>query len=204
MYIARLGSFKNIAFDRLHPVQLSGGYYNFSNIRYAAPPLGDLRFAAPQPPLDDTSKGIQDGSYGFMCPQSMAAWVYSKDADGNHVNQTGNVTYEVPSHSADESEDCLFLDFVVPKNVFIGNRQSEEAVKKSTAPVLVWIFGGAYVMGNKALWGDPMGLVAHNKNAGREDFIFVAMNYRVSFHQLAYRCTDCVSSERLDGLPARL
>ncbi|KAH0267037.1 hypothetical protein KCU71_g19646, partial [Aureobasidium melanogenum] len=29
---------------------VTGGYYNFSNIRYAAPPVGDLRFAAPQAP----------------------------------------------------------------------------------------------------------------------------------------------------------
>lgn len=44
-----------------------------------------------------------------------------------------------------------------------------------------------------------MGFVAHNKDAGREDFIFVAMNYRVSCYQLAHQCTDCVSSGRLDG-----
>lgn len=149
MYFVRLDSFKSITFDRSYLVHFSGGYYNFSNIRYAAPPLGALRFTAPQPPLDDRLRGIQDGSYGFSCPQSMAAWVYSMDADGNHVNQTGNVTYEAPPHAADESEDCLFL--VVPKNVFIGNRQSQEAVKKTTAPVLVWIYGGAYIMGNKAL-----------------------------------------------------
>jgi len=34
-------------------------FFHFSNIRYAAPPLGDLRFRKPQPPLPQT--GIQNG-----------------------------------------------------------------------------------------------------------------------------------------------
>ncbi|KAJ4156164.1 hypothetical protein NW754_007788 [Fusarium falciforme] len=42
-------------------------FYTFRNIRYAAPPVGSLRFARPQPP--QPVKGIQDGSYGHVCPQ---------------------------------------------------------------------------------------------------------------------------------------
>jgi acetylcholinesterase len=33
----------------------TGNFYSFSNIRYAAPPVGNLRFAAPQPPARNRS-----------------------------------------------------------------------------------------------------------------------------------------------------
>ena len=42
--------------------------YVFRNIPYAAPPIGDLRWRKPAPPLNKT--GIQDGSYGFACMQA--------------------------------------------------------------------------------------------------------------------------------------
>jgi len=38
-------------------------FYHFSNIRYAAPPLGDLRFRKPQAPLPQD--GIQNGDIPF-------------------------------------------------------------------------------------------------------------------------------------------
>lgn len=42
--------------------------YVFRNIRYAAPPVGDLRWAKPAPPqLNNTT---QDGSYGPQCIQT--------------------------------------------------------------------------------------------------------------------------------------
>ena len=39
----------------------TGQFYNFSNIRYAAPPTGNLRFRAPQPPARNRST-VQKGS----------------------------------------------------------------------------------------------------------------------------------------------
>jgi hypothetical protein len=33
--------------------QDTGNFYNFSNIRYAAPPVGNLRFAPPQAPAEN-------------------------------------------------------------------------------------------------------------------------------------------------------
>lgn len=45
------------------------GYsYTFKNIRYAAPPVGDLRWAKPAAPLKES--GIQDGSIGHSCVQA--------------------------------------------------------------------------------------------------------------------------------------
>ncbi len=41
--------------------------YTFRNIRFAAPPIGNLRFAKPDPPK--VVHGIQNGSYGPQCFQ---------------------------------------------------------------------------------------------------------------------------------------
>ncbi|EPE05700.1 carboxylesterase family protein [Ophiostoma piceae UAMH 11346] len=151
-------------------------YYNFSNIRFAAPPLGQLRFQAPELPLDERSSGVQDGQIGYTCPQSLTAWVVTMDENGTPLNQTGNVTYEIPPHTADENEDCLFLDVVVPEAAM--PTATAKPAKKG-APVLVWIYGGGYIMGSKSYWGNPSGLLAHNYASGREDMIFVSFNYRL-------------------------
>ena len=42
--------------------------YIFKNIRFAAPPVGDLRWAKPAPPQKNTT--VQDGSYGNKCVQA--------------------------------------------------------------------------------------------------------------------------------------
>jgi hypothetical protein len=47
--------------------------YIFANIRFAAPPIGDLRWAEPADPV--TQDGIQDGSVGGSCFQSTSAQV---------------------------------------------------------------------------------------------------------------------------------
>ena len=51
----------------------TGGYYNFSNIRYAAPPTGNLRFQAPQPPAQNRGE-VQTGSPDRICAQASPAW----------------------------------------------------------------------------------------------------------------------------------
>lgn len=47
---------------------LIGCRYVFKNIRYAAPPVGKLRWAKPAAPAPNTT--LQDGSYGPKCIQS--------------------------------------------------------------------------------------------------------------------------------------
>lgn len=51
----------------------TGQYYNFSNIRYAAPPTGDLRFQPPQPPAENRGE-VQTGLPGRICAQASPAW----------------------------------------------------------------------------------------------------------------------------------
>lgn len=82
----------------------------FNRIRYAAPPLGKLRFAAPQAPTPNrtTTLALSDPPF---CPQTGAS-------------------SETPSEygftSAIGDEDCLFLNVYAPANA-----------KK--LPVFLWI-----------------------------------------------------------------
>jgi carboxylesterase type B len=66
----------------------------FKNVRFAAPPLGQLRWAKPAPPLKIDA--IQDGTEGRSCTQSNSRLILG----GSSANPPG--------------EDCLFLDVTVP------------------------------------------------------------------------------------------
>lgn len=136
-------------------------YYNFSNIRYAAPPVGPLRFQLPQDPVDNRSAGVQDGTYGRICPQSYTPWQ--------------NPKFVTAPPGELESEDCLFLDVVVPDQIW--NQRCN-----SSRPVVVWIHGGGFQIGAK--WGgpltNPLGLQDRSFDEDGEGVVWVGFNYRVS------------------------
>ncbi len=71
------------------------------------------------------------------------------------------------------TEDCLFLDVVVPKTIF------NNAGQGSGAPVLVWIYGGGYTAGSKAGSGNPAGLIKRSTNKMATGVIYVSLNYRL-------------------------
>lgn len=50
----------------------AGDFYKFKNIRYAAAPLGNLRFRRPQRPL--TNRTLDNGSQDRRCPQAIPSW----------------------------------------------------------------------------------------------------------------------------------
>jgi carboxylesterase type B len=83
-----------------------------------------------------------------------------------------------PSPDPRTSEDCLFLDVIVPTSIFNAT--------SAGAPVLVWIYGGGYTEGDKSGSGDPAGLVATSQENGAEGVIFVAMNYRLGLFVCFY------------------
>lgn len=135
----------------------------FRNIRFAAPPLGPLRFLAPGPPQVDRSK-IQNAS-DVICPQAYPKWL-----------TTGAVTpftpADIPPIDPRTSEDCLFLDVLLPKGVW-------ETRKSSRAPVLVWISGGGFDIGWKDASGKGHGLVTRSQHSGSQGLILVSLNYRL-------------------------
>ena len=149
-----------------HANQDTGAYYNFSNIRYAAPPVGRLRFADPAPPLVD--RAVQNGSVGNVCIQSAPGYF------GGAVKGLGELINSFPQAVASQmpSEDCLFLDVIAPIRLFDGAGSNTS----SLAPVLVNIYGGGFSLGDKNTNYDPQGLLQQSRNG----IIYVSMNYRVS------------------------
>ena len=86
----------------------------FLGLPYAAPPVGDLRWKAPEPPAK--WKGDRDATkFGAHCAQ-------------NHVFD------DMVFQDSGGSEDCLFLNVYTPA----------DATDKSKLPVMYWIHGGGY------------------------------------------------------------
>ena len=96
----------------------------FRGIPYAKPPVGDLRWRAPQEP-DAWAGERYATSFESPCPQPT-------NADGKSANGGGvwGTTHE----------DCLYLNVYAPANA-----------KK--APIVVWLYGGASYLGAGHLGG---------------------------------------------------
>ncbi|HKA17539.1 MAG TPA: carboxylesterase/lipase family protein [Blastocatellia bacterium] len=96
------------------------GVRSFKGIPFAAPPVGDLRWKAPQPVVPWQSVRQCD-AFGPECPQA--------------PYPTGSMYYQPPQK---QSEDCLYL------NVWTSGKAGEKR------PVMVWIHGGALTRGSGA------------------------------------------------------
>ncbi|KAK4190954.1 putative esterase and lipase [Podospora australis] len=165
--------------------------YVFRNIRFAQPPVGNLRWAKPLPPLVNTT--LQDGSYGPKCIQSAPHGVnFAGPGNNSPVGAAFNQFVggiPLPLFSGG-SEDCLFLDVYVP------GKALQDPTKK--LPVVVWIYGGAFLFGSKDTmtpdlpFYDGSGIVGQSNN----NLIFVTINYRLG----AYGFLAGSTMER-DGLP---
>ncbi|KAG2176131.1 hypothetical protein INT43_005364 [Umbelopsis isabellina] len=125
--------------------------FRFDGIPYAKPPVGDLRFKAPQPIDKLTSDGtVHDATYFRpMCPQ-------------NITNDPG------PQMNTTMSEDCLYLTIYTP---FLPGNKAE---KDKLLPVMVWYHGGSYYYGGSSQ-------VEYNGNnfASRESVVVVSVDYRL-------------------------
>ena len=93
----------------------------FRGVPYAAPPVGDLRWAPPQPVAPRAGERPA-ADYGANCAQKLNA-----DGAPNAGGAIGPI-----------SEDCLYLNVWAPR----------QAVK---APVMVWLHGGGNLFGAGSL-----------------------------------------------------
>ena len=95
------------------------GLHVFRGIPYAAPPVGELRFRAPQP---------------------HPGWDSVRDATefGAIPLQEGMDALDaiLPSVPQPQSEDCLFVNVWTP------------GIDQAARPVMVWIYGGAFTLGS--------------------------------------------------------
>lgn len=123
-----------------------------------------------------------------MCPQASPIWEDDVEPafllsllEGTNFSQSTNISsypYVPPKMDPRTTEDCLFLDVVVPKKIFDRAQNKTFVPRKALAPVLVWIYGGGYVEGDKSTY-DSSGLIQRSMIGG-EGIVYVAMNYRVS------------------------
>ena len=116
----------------------------WKGIRYAAPPLGELRFRAPEPPQRWTD--VADATaFGRVCPQPRLA----------------NIPIDL---GAPQDEDCLSLNVWASSDTKPGDAK----------PVLVWLHGGAYILGSSS---QP--LYDGRALASSGDVVVVTVNYRL-------------------------
>lgn len=116
----------------------------WKGIRYAAAPTGELRFRAPQPPA--RSAEVADATaFGPACPQPVFP----------------NMPLDL---GAPQGDDCLRLNVWASSDTRPGDAK----------PVMVWLHGGAYVLGasSQTLY-DGRRLVSHG------DVVVVTVNYRL-------------------------
>ncbi len=116
----------------------------WKGIRYAAPPVRGLRFRAPEPPERWTE--VADATrYGPACPQPVFP----------------NMPLDL---GAAQGEDCLRLNVWMSSGTRPGDGK----------PVMVWLHGGAYVLGSAS-----QALYDGRRLAGSGDVVVVTVNYRV-------------------------
>ncbi|XP_015344120.1 cocaine esterase-like isoform X1 [Marmota marmota marmota] len=134
----------------VHVKETDVGVHTFLGIPFAKPPVGPLRFAAPEPP--EPWSGVRDGtSHPAMCLQN--ADIMNTEA----LNLGRKNLPPIPM-----SEDCLYLSIYAPAHAREG----------SNLPVMVWIHGGGLVMGSASMFDGSI-------LAAIENVLVVTIQYRL-------------------------
>ncbi len=143
----------------LRGVALDNGVQAFLGVRYGAPPIGPLRFAAPQAParssteIDATALGAS--SMQLASGGSAAAY---PPAIGAALAQV----FSSADDRARQSEDCLFLNVWTP-------------AVRGARPVMVWFHGGGFNYGSGS-WPAYNGA----NLARHRDVVVVTVNHRLN------------------------
>ena len=129
----------------------------FRGIRFAEPPVGDLRFAAPRPaaPWTDVREAVE---FGPPPPQDVGSFRDRLPADWDPV-----------ARERDRPGDWLTVNVWTPS-----------AGAASPRPVIVWIYGGAYKVGSADTPGYDAQRIARDG-----DVVVVTFNYRVGIEGFA-------------------
>lgn len=118
--------------------QINSAYPNvrqFLGIPFAQPPLGDLRWAAPQP-LSQPDAKVDATKIGPSCIQ-----YFNTNSSGVYRNQVLEYNLQGLNRTGDISEDCLKLSVWAPTR-----DKCRENGKDKGLPVLVYFYGGGFSM----------------------------------------------------------
>ena len=161
----------------------------YLGIPFAAPPVGDLRWRAPQPAAKWT--GVKSAT--AFAP----ACIGGGSPSGIRTQATGRANAPAPAPApaaqargrqggppaARSSEDCLYL------NIWTPARAANERL-----PVMVWIYGGGFVGGSTA------GALTTGERLAGKGVIVVSIAYRVGpFGYLAHPGLSAESKDRVSG-----
>lgn len=124
----------------------------FKGIPFAAPPVGNLRWRAPQP-AKAWDGVLKADTFGPIAMQDNPG----RDPNAFYAREW-NADPEI-----EISEDCLYLNVWTP-----ANAETEKL------PVMVWIFGGGL------LCGHPSEMEFDGERIARRGIILVSVNYRVN------------------------
>jgi len=158
--------------------KVESGISTYLGIPYAAPPVGNLRWKAPQEvaPWTKTRKCVE---FGAACPQP--------SKENNAVEKAGAIAKPGASSSASPkkrnagySEDCLYL------NVWTPAKGPDEKL-----PVMVWIHGGGFNFGSAS---QPE---YYGRNLAAKGVVVVTLNYRLG--PLGFLAHPLLSKESPDG-----
>lgn len=143
----------------------------YKGIPYAAPPVGNLRWAKPQDVQPWDTVMIAE-HYGPAAIQKL------------HSPEDNWYGKEFYAAGTEMSEDCLYLNVWTPKGA------SDHPEKK--LPVAVWVHGGAFTGG----WSHEIEF--DGEAWTKRDVILVTINYRLNLY--GFLCHPLLSGEDPDGV----
>ncbi len=148
----------------------SGEVAGFLGVPYGAPPVGPLRFQSPRPAA--AWEGVLVADRSGPAPMQAKDGPFSDSVPGLGVG--------------DVSEDCLTINVWTP------------APDGGQRPVLVWVYGGAFVIG-----GNAVPTYDGARLAAEQGVVVVALNYRVGalgFLDLRELGADAIGATANNGL----
>lgn len=131
---------------------------HFLSVPYAQPPLGPLRFSAPQPLISESKTPISVASFGPSCPQYQTHLsTFFSGSQAPNFGITPNST---------TGEDCLTLSIWTPSS----------PKKNEKLPVIVFLPGGRWILGGSNVpYQIPASWVSRS-----QAHIVVTVNYRLN------------------------
>jgi carboxylesterase type B len=147
----------DLGYSQYEGTTLSSKVNQYLGLRFAAPPVGNLRFRAPQDPVATT--GIQEAKTVSTVISHMIIVLISPQL------QTVCLGTGVKLPSSLQSEDCLFANVWTPSS----------ATPTSKLPVWVYIQGGGYGSDSNGKYNGSTVVETSGQN-----IVVVTFNYRVS------------------------